>query len=73
MESFGTVRRGMVVLKMRGSQHDPEIREYVIDGEGMHIRGPLEHVHGLLFGSPSHVDPELAQKIQTDAGAGSVD
>jgi circadian clock protein KaiC len=71
VESFGEVRRGMVVLKMRGSQHDPEIREYVIDQEGMHIQGPMDNVHGLLWGSPSHVDPDLAEKIKGMGGAGS--
>ena len=64
VESFGEVRRGMVVLKMRGSEHDPEIREYVIDADGMHIGEKLSDIHGLLWGSPGHVDPELAEKLQ---------
>jgi circadian clock protein KaiC len=64
VESFGTIRRGMVVLKMRGSQHDPVIREYAIDRDGMHIGEQLEDIHGILWGSPTHVDPELAEKIR---------
>jgi circadian clock protein KaiC len=64
VESFGEVRRGMVVLKMRGSRHDAEIREYVIDGSGMHIEGKLENIHGLLWGTPGHVDPDLAEKLR---------
>lgn len=71
VESFGEVRRGMLVLKMRGSHHDPRIRRYVIDQDGMHIGQPLENVHGLLFGSPMHVDPELAQKIRKAEESGS--
>lgn len=71
VESFGEVRRGLLVLKMRGSHHDPRIRQYSIDDNGMHIRRPLENVHGLLFGSPMHVDPELAEKIRQAEESGS--
>lgn len=69
VESFGKMRRGIVVLKMRGSQHDPSIREYTIDERGMHIRGPLRSVHGILWGSPSHVDPELLAKVEESEAA----
>jgi circadian clock protein KaiC len=71
VESFGEVRRGMLVLKMRGSEHDPRIRRYVIDADGMSIGKPLENVHGLLFGSPMHVDPELAKKIRQAEESGA--
>ena len=33
--------RGLNVLKMRGSDHDKAMREYVIDDTGMHIGEPL--------------------------------
>jgi circadian clock protein KaiC len=33
-----TMRRGVHVVKMRGSAHDSRLREYVIDDHGMHIR-----------------------------------
>ena len=35
------VRRAIAVLKMRGSNHDKNVREYVIDDSGMHIRDPV--------------------------------
>ena len=72
VESLGRVRRGMVVLKMRGSHHDPEIREYVIDQEGMHIKGAMSQIHGVLWGGSSHVDPDLLEKIKKGEGGGSV-
>ena len=50
VEMFGEVRRGMTVLKMRGSAHDREIREFHIDGDGMHIGGPFRSVGGILTG-----------------------
>ena len=51
VEIFGTMRRALVVLKMRGSHHDADIREYTIDGKGMHIGDPLRSVSGVLSGN----------------------
>ena len=50
MEAFGEMRRGITVLKMRGSMHDHDIREYTIDSTGMHIQAPFRHVTGILSG-----------------------
>jgi circadian clock protein KaiC len=50
VEVFGTVNRGLTVLKMRGSSHDHEIRSYTIDGSGMHIGEPFRSVGGILAG-----------------------
>ena len=50
VESFGTMRRALVVLKMRGSHHDDAIREYTIDGKGMHIGDRLSAISGVLSG-----------------------
>jgi circadian clock protein KaiC len=54
VELYGEVRRGLAVLKVRGSAHQREIREYVIDSSGMHVRGPFRNVHGILTGTPSY-------------------
>lgn len=54
VESFGAMRRGMLVLKMRGSAHDKEIREYTIDGTGMHIGDAFRDVTGILSGNVTH-------------------
>jgi circadian clock protein KaiC len=53
VESFGAMLRSLVLLKMRGSQHDSAIRQYTIDGTGMHIGEPFEHVVGILSGNPT--------------------
>ena len=47
-EVESSVRRAVTVLKMRGSAHDPAIREYTIDGRGMTIGEPFTGVHGIL-------------------------
>ena len=57
VEMFGEMKRGITVLKMRGSQHDRDIREFAIDAEGMHILRPFRHVTGILSGAPEHVSP----------------
>ena len=62
VELQGEMRRGLTVLKMRGTFHDKGIREYVIDSKGMHVRTPVRGVHGILSGSPSYTfDDERAR------------
>ncbi len=56
VEMNGEMRRGITVLKMRGSQHDKEIREFTIDHQGMHIGSPFRNVVGILSGHPSHAN-----------------
>jgi len=51
VEMYGSVNRGITVLKMRGSSHDHEIRQYTIDGSGMHIGQPFRSVGGILSGA----------------------
>jgi circadian clock protein KaiC len=57
VEMHGQMRRGLTVLKMRGSLHDKEIREFTIDGEGMHIAAPFREVSGILSGHFRRVMP----------------
>ena len=57
VEVFGAVKRGLTVLKMRGSDHDRDIREYDIDGSGMHIGEPFRSVSGILSGNIVNLAP----------------
>jgi circadian clock protein KaiC len=50
VELGSAVRRGLTVLKMRGSKHDHDIREFTIDGAGMHIGDAFRGVGGILSG-----------------------
>jgi circadian clock protein KaiC len=52
VETFGEMKRGLTVLKMRGSEHDKDIREFTIDARGMHLGRPFRHVTGILSGAP---------------------
>jgi len=65
VELYGEMRRGLTVLKMRGSPHDKEIREFAIDSSGLHIGNPFRNVTGILSGNPRHIPPhELDQLAQ---------
>ena len=50
------MHRGLMVLKMRGSEHDKQIRRFTIDTSGMHLGQPLDDapiVFGDALGGPS--------------------
>ena len=53
VEMFGEMHRGIMVLKMRGSPHDKEIREVTIDGSGLHVGDAFRTVSGILSGNPT--------------------
>jgi circadian clock protein KaiC len=57
VELLGEMRRGITVLKMRGSEHDKQIREFLIDSVGMHIGNAFRNVGGILSGNPHQVAP----------------
>jgi len=63
VEMFGEMKRGVTVLKMRGSPHDKGIREVTIDREGMHVLQPFKNVTGILAGTPVHLSPGDIERI----------
>lgn len=56
VEMFGEMRRGLTVLKMRGSMHIKDIREFRIDGSGAHIGNPLRNINGILSGNFTYMN-----------------
>jgi circadian clock protein KaiC len=63
VELQGQMRRGLTVLKMRGTAHDKNIREYVIDHTGMHVLAPFRGVHGILSGAPTYTFDEERSRL----------
>jgi circadian clock protein KaiC len=59
VEMDGEIRRGLTVLKMRGSAHQKAIREFTIDGDGMHVGAPFRGLHGILAGDPRELPSEV--------------
>ncbi len=58
VEILGEMRRGLAVLKMRGSMHQKEIREFSIAANGMHIGPAFRNVSGILTGRAIHAANE---------------
>lgn len=63
VEMYGEMRRGLTVLKMRGSRHDKDIREFTIDGKGMHIGKPFRTITGILSGQFTYRAPDEMARI----------
>lgn len=63
VELMGEMHRGITVLKMRGSWHDKCIRQYDIDGKGMHVGKPFHNVGGILAGTPMQVIVGETEKL----------
>ena len=58
VEIDSSIRRAMVVIKMRGSDHDKSLREYEITQAGIKVRAPFKDYEGLMSGSPTHSSSE---------------
>lgn len=66
VEAGGRMRRALTVLKMRGSEHDKDIREFIIDRGGMHIRDAFRSPTGILAGRLSLVDHSSDGAMEQD-------
>ncbi|NEX19977.1 circadian clock protein KaiC [Thiorhodococcus mannitoliphagus] len=64
VEMLGEMKRGLTVLKMRGSPHDKSIREFNIDGTGMHIGHAFRSVSGILAGHPQHIPQRELERME---------
>ena len=65
VEMLGEMRRGITVLKMRGSMHNKDICEYTIDGNGMHIGKPFRNVTGIISGAPAYINTNEMERIDS--------
>ena len=68
VETFGLLRRALAVLKMRGSQHERNVREFTIDGQGLHLHKPFGEVTGILWGMPTYSSSWWEPAQQLDSG-----
>ena len=63
VEVYGEVKRGLTVLKMRGSKHDKNIREFTIGDRGMSIGKPFRNIMGILSGNPVYTDIDELNRL----------
>jgi circadian clock protein KaiC len=61
VELESTIRKALLVLKMRGSDHDKGIRQFEITSRGVEVRAPFEGREGILSGSPRRMVDSFVQ------------
>lgn len=61
VEIESAVYKALLVLKMRGSNHDKGIRQFEITSRGVEVRAPFEGREGIMSGSPRRM---LASFVQ---------
>jgi circadian clock protein KaiC len=52
VEMQGMVQKALLVLKLRGSDHDHDIRQYAITAHGIDVRAKFQGASGVMSGSP---------------------
>jgi circadian clock protein KaiC len=58
VEIDSSIRRAMVILKMRGSDHEKALREYEVTPTGIKVRATFKDYQGLMTGSPTRSSSE---------------
>ncbi len=62
VEIASSVKKAIVIVKMRGSDHDKSLREYEITSSGVKISSPFSEYEGVITGSPRRTFTEKAAK-----------
>ena len=63
VEIYGEMHRGITVLKMRGSFHDKQIRQYPVDNSGMHVGKPFRNITGIMSGSLQYARQDEMERL----------
>ena len=58
VEVQSSLRKALTILKIRGSDHDKQLREFEITSEGMKIGVSFKDLEGLLTGTPRRTTEE---------------
>ncbi len=66
-ELFGTIQRGIIILKMRGASHEHHIRKFKINDSGLHIQDPFTNISGVLSGSMTYATGDEVKEISKEA------
>ena len=61
VEIESVMRKALLVLKMRGSNHDKGIRQFGITSRGVEVRAPFEGREGIMSGSPRRMVDSFVQ------------
>jgi len=52
VEINSSMKKALVIMKMRGSDHDKHLREYEITAHGLRVTAPFSGYEGIITGSP---------------------
>lgn len=63
VEVNGVLRRGVAVIKMRGSQHEKVVREFTIDDTGLQIGEPFKNIQNIILGVPTSSGPSESDQL----------
>jgi len=63
VEIESSLRKALVILKMRGSDHDKRFREYEITSTGIKIESAFSNYEGIISGSPRKVASEKFMEL----------
>lgn len=58
VEIESAMKKAMLIMKMRGSDHDKQLREYKITPHGIKIEAPFTDYEGVMTGAPRKVPSE---------------
>jgi circadian clock protein KaiC len=68
VEIESSLRKALVIMKMRGSDHDKELREYMITSSGIRVATPFTEYEGIVTGTPRKVGADQFVEILKRAG-----
>jgi len=63
VEIESTVRKALVILKMRGSDHDKQLRQFQITSGGIKIESAFSNYEGVMTGSPRRIASEKFMEL----------
>jgi len=61
VEMDSAIHKALLVLKMRGSDHDKDIRQYTITPNGIQVQSRFEGREGIMSGSPRRMADSFVQ------------
>ncbi len=61
VEIESAIRKAILVLKMRGSDHDKGIRQFEVTSRGIEVQSPFEGRDGIMSGSPRRMADSFVQ------------
>jgi circadian clock protein KaiC len=62
VEMHGQLKRMLLVMKMRDSENDPFLREFIITNQGVDVRETFASIEGMLTGQPRHWERPTPQE-----------